>query len=142
MKVAYLQCFCGVSEQMILGALIDAGISMQELKKELVELHIKFEFKIEGSRVEIISEEIDKIRNLDYARLVIEKSSLKKDVIQNITKIFDKIAHLKSEVKINTLSLLYSCAIVIGFKLIGAHKIYISPINVGQGLKESQLGFI
>jgi uncharacterized protein (DUF111 family) len=35
MKIAYFDCFSGASGDMILGALLDAGVSLTELKQEL-----------------------------------------------------------------------------------------------------------
>ena len=45
MKIAYFDCFSGVSGDMILGALIDAGLDIRELKSELDRL------KISGYRI-------------------------------------------------------------------------------------------
>ena len=35
MKIAFLDCFSGISGDMLLGALIDAGLSLEELGKAL-----------------------------------------------------------------------------------------------------------
>ena len=48
MRIAYFDCFAGISGDMTLGALVDAGASFDNLKKELekLELH-EFELKAE-----------------------------------------------------------------------------------------------
>src|SRR4030042_1291388 len=40
MKIAYFDCFSGASGDMILGALIDAGLSPLRLREELKRLHL------------------------------------------------------------------------------------------------------
>ena len=40
MRIAYFDCFSGVSGDMILGALIDAGADLHELESELGKLNI------------------------------------------------------------------------------------------------------
>ena len=40
MRIAYFDCFSGVSGDMILGALIDAGLDLQQLESELSKLKI------------------------------------------------------------------------------------------------------
>ena len=40
MKIAYFDCFAGASGDMILGALVDAGLDIDELKSELAKLHL------------------------------------------------------------------------------------------------------
>jgi hypothetical protein len=40
MRVAYLDCFSGISGDMLLGALIDAGASLEELRAELAKLPV------------------------------------------------------------------------------------------------------
>ena len=40
MKIAYFDCFSGISGDMVLGALIDAGLSLDALIEELNKLKI------------------------------------------------------------------------------------------------------
>ncbi|MEW6163364.1 MAG: nickel insertion protein [Nitrospirota bacterium] len=39
MKIVYLDCFSGISGDMCLGAIVDAGVSLQKLKRELKKIH-------------------------------------------------------------------------------------------------------
>ena len=41
MKTAYLDCFSGISGDMFLGALLDAGLSYDKLNQHLTSLPIK-----------------------------------------------------------------------------------------------------
>ena len=46
MRIAYLDCFSGISGDMFLGALIDAGVSAQVLQDAVVALNIGAKLKI------------------------------------------------------------------------------------------------
>lgn len=64
MKILYYDCFCGISGDMNLGALIDLGVDAEHLKNELSKLHIDAEFSLEikkglkngisGTKVDVI----------------------------------------------------------------------------------------
>lgn len=64
MKVLYYDVFCGISGDMNLGALVDLGVDLQALKRELKKLNIDEEFDLEvrrdmkhgitGSKVDVI----------------------------------------------------------------------------------------
>jgi len=51
MRVAYFDCFAGISGDMTLGALVDAGADFELLKTELGRLHIHDEFELSLERV-------------------------------------------------------------------------------------------
>ena len=51
MKIAYLDCFSGISGDMLIGALIDAGFPLEELRKVLQSL------PLEGFSLDVIREE-------------------------------------------------------------------------------------
>ena len=40
MRIAYFNCFSGISGDMIIGALLDAGLKKERLEKELHKLHL------------------------------------------------------------------------------------------------------
>ena len=50
MKTAYFDCFSGISGDMIIGALIDLGLNVDFLKKELGKLNLKG-YKIESKNI-------------------------------------------------------------------------------------------
>ncbi|GIP27590.1 hypothetical protein J23TS9_27200 [Paenibacillus sp. J23TS9] len=51
MKTLYLDCFSGISGDMFIGALIDAGADPDKLKEELKKLHIEEEYDLKWGNV-------------------------------------------------------------------------------------------
>ena len=48
MKIAYFDCFAGASGDMILGALLDAGLTIDRLREEIAKLHLShYELDVE-----------------------------------------------------------------------------------------------
>jgi len=87
MKILYFDCFSGVSGNMILGAMVDAGIDIKALKKELKKLDLhSYSLKvskvkrkgIKGTKVDVI---VDKKKHLHHThykdiKRLIERSKL------------------------------------------------------------------
>ena len=51
MRAIYLDCFAGISGNMFLGALLQAGVPVAVLEKELAKLQLQDEFHLEISTV-------------------------------------------------------------------------------------------
>lgn len=51
MRIAYFDCFAGISGDMTLGALVDAGVDLEALKRELRKLGLAGEFEITAEKV-------------------------------------------------------------------------------------------
>ncbi|WP_265416716.1 LarC family nickel insertion protein [Alkalihalobacillus deserti] len=51
MKILYLDCFSGISGDMMIGALLDAGADPFKLEAELTKLHITEEYKLKWTKV-------------------------------------------------------------------------------------------
>ena len=48
MKIAYFDCFAGASGDMILGALLDAGLTIERLREEISKLYLShYELDVE-----------------------------------------------------------------------------------------------
>lgn len=64
MKVLYYDCFCGISGDMNLGALLDLGVDEVHLRRELSKLNLDFEYELQvkkdnkngisGTRVDVV----------------------------------------------------------------------------------------
>ncbi|MDY6821417.1 MAG: nickel pincer cofactor biosynthesis protein LarC [Deferribacterota bacterium] len=120
MKISYFDCFSGISGDMILGALIDAGLDIDLWKKELLKLPIpESEYRIEitkankifmeGTKVNIIeldnnsihqgkNKDHKKHRHLNDILEIIEISKLNNNVKLLSNKIFKRIAEVESKI--------------------------------------------
>ena len=104
-KIAYADCFSGVSGDMFLGALIDAGLPLEKLQAELTKLDLeKFTLRsikrqdqsISSTRLVIESEKSDTVRAWKDIRLLIRQSSLKNSVKEKSIHIFSCLAEAEA----------------------------------------------
>ena len=163
MKIAYFDCFSGVSGDMILGALVDAGLEVSDLEAELSQLPVRgFRLQAEkttrcgisGTKVNVITEEHRTERHLPDVNEIIDRSALSEDIKDSSRKIFAELAgveariHQKSvdEVHFHEISGLDSIVDVVG-SLVGLKKLSIeavhaSRIHVGTGFVGCQHGML
>ena len=90
MKIAYLDCFSGISGDMTLGALLHAGLQKEILLSELNKLDLTGytiqsqsarRGSISGIQVQVIIEKDQPERNLEEILGLIEKSGDRKSVV-------------------------------------------------------------
>jgi uncharacterized protein (TIGR00299 family) protein len=165
MKIAYFDCFAGASGDMILGALIDAGLSLEQLKNELAKLHlthydihVKKVLKkgIGGSQV-VISVGDDHHhhhRHLHKIEEIIEKSDLGESVKEKGLKIFRRLAEAEAKIHKTTIDKIHFHEVgaidaiidvvgaVVGINALGIEKVYCSPLHVGTGTVECTHGIL
>ncbi len=108
MNILYFDCTYGISGDMTLGALIDAGADFEELKNRLSELSVK-NFSLEKKTIKrcgisavkidvITNHEHESHRSLKDITKIIEKSNLPKFVKENSLKAFNIIGEAESKV--------------------------------------------
>ncbi|MBW1769160.1 MAG: DUF111 family protein, partial [Deltaproteobacteria bacterium] len=105
MKIAFLDCFSGISGDMFLGALLDAGLSFDELERCLKSLpfeHYRLEMRrearnhISGTRFIVLPEGKEPAhRNLGAIRKIIEQGNLSIAVKDKSIEIFEDIARVE-----------------------------------------------
>lgn len=163
MKAAYFDCFSGISGDMILGALIDSGLDIDYLKKELKKLALSgYEINtrtvekkhITGTKVDIIVKEDQNHRNLKDINKIIDNSALDSDIKETSKKIFMKLAQAESKVHntdINKVhfhevgaldSILDIVGVIIALKKLEIKKIYSSDLHLGSGFVKCAHGMI
>ncbi len=162
MKIAYFDCFSGISGDMILGAILDLGVSLNDLKRELGKLKLsgyQLELKstvkgvIRGSRLEIkLSSTSQPLRNLNHIQQIIDHSSLAASIKQPASHIFKRLAEAEAKVhgvKLEEVHFHETGAVdtiidvvgaVAGLALLGIEQVVASPINVGGGMVDTQHG--
>ena len=111
MRILYFDCPTGISGDMCLASLIDLGVSVEKLKKELKKLNLSgYEIKVtrenrgavNGVRFKVRSSETHPHRTFKDIKNLIERSGLKKNVKELSVRIFTNLA--KAEGKIHGIS--------------------------------------
>jgi len=163
MRVAYFDCNSGVSGDMFVASLLDAGLSFASLEKELKKLNIP-DFSIDMKKVtrgsltaikfNIIDKTEPKERNINDVREIIESSELDDVVKSRAVEIFKTIAEAEATVhgdKIENIhfhevgaidSIVDILASVIGLDELGIEKCFSSRVHLGSGFTECQHGII
>lgn len=164
MKIAYFDCFSGASGDMILGALIDAGLSLRQLKEELKKMEIPT-ISLKTKRVlrgglfgtQVIVEgkgEKKTHRTLKELRGIIDQSGLKPSIKEKTKNILERIASVearihrkpKEEVHFHEIGGLDSLVDIVGaiwgVEQLQIQKVYVSPVNVGSGFVRCEHGIL
>jgi len=160
LKIAYFDCFSGISGDMCLGALVDAGISTKILEKELKKIPIEG-YKLTSKKVERNHFAARKVnvfisaqrrgkgpkRWKDIERLI-QKSLLSEEIKRKGYEVFKRLFKAEAKVhgeSLNTVHLHELGAVdtivdifgtIIGLAMLGIDKVYASPINLGSGTIE------
>ena len=154
MKLAYFDCFSGISGDMTLGALIDASCSVEHLRSELGGLQVPgWELSAEkvwkngmaATYVKVKTEDQQKHRSLGAILEILQESRIAAPVRERAAAIFTKLGEAEARVhdvpveKIHFHEVGAVDAIVdivgacIGFHALGIEKFACSALNVGGG---------
>lgn len=161
MKIAYFDCFSGISGDMVLGALVDAGCDLAQLETELRRIPIlgwtisaaKVTRKgLAATHVHVESSERHHHRSLLTILQLIKEAGLSAQVSERASKIFQRLGEVEARVhgvpieQIHFHEVGAVDAIVdivgaaIGFELLGIDHFVCSPLNVGGGCVDTQHG--
>ncbi|HJX91201.1 MAG TPA: nickel pincer cofactor biosynthesis protein LarC [Pyrinomonadaceae bacterium] len=161
MKTLYFDCFAGASGDMILGALVAAGVDPDRLRAQLSLLGVEgFSVSFETvnksglsanyARVETAHEH--KHRHLSDIRKIIDDSQLSDDVKQRSIAIFTRLAEAEARVHnepiehvhFHEVGALDAIVDVVGaaicFEMLAIERFVCSPIHVGSGTVEMAHG--
>ncbi|MGC1367313.1 MAG: nickel pincer cofactor biosynthesis protein LarC [Candidatus Acidiferrum sp.] len=163
MKLAYFDCFSGISGDMTLGALVDAGCAVEHLRAELGGLQVAgWELTAEkvwkngmaATYVKVVTEDQSKHRSLGAILEILEKSKLAPQVRVRAGAIFRKLGEAEARVhdvpleKIHFHEVGAVDAIVdiagacVGFEVLGIEKFACSALNVGGGTAKMAHGIL
>lgn len=163
MKVAFFDCFAGISGDMTLGAILDAGADETLFRKELSKLGgIEFDLEIkkvvrrgiQATDVQVKIKHEHHHRHLSDITRIIEESALAESVKQKATSIFRALAEAEARVHGTTAESVHFHevgavdAIVdivgacVGLHLLGVERVVVSPLPMGHGWVECQHGRI
>jgi uncharacterized protein (TIGR00299 family) protein len=163
MKLAYFDCFSGISGDMTLGALIDAGCSADLLRTELKSLQVPgWELTTEkvwkngmaATYVRVKTEDQQKHRSLSTILEILTNSRLAPPIQERASRIFQKLGEAEAHVHDAPLEKVHfhevgavdaivdivgSC---IGFQALGIERFASSPLNVGGGTAKMAHGVL
>jgi uncharacterized protein (TIGR00299 family) protein len=163
MKLAYFDCFSGISGDMTLGALIDAGCPVDYLRAELLSLDVPgwtlsaekvWKNGMAATCAKVTTEDTQKHRSLSTILKIIERSKIHPQVKARAAAIFDKLGRAESYVhdapleKVHFHEVGAVDAIVdivgacVGFDALGIAKFASSPLNVGGGTAKTAHGIL
>jgi len=163
MKLAYFDCFSGISGDMTLGALVDAGCAVEQLRAQLRGLQVPgWELTAEkvwkngmaATYVKVVTEDQSKHRSLSAILEILEKSQLGSGVRERAGAIFRKLGEAEARVHDAPLEKMHFHevgavdAIVdivgacVGFQALGIEKFACSPLNVGGGTAKMAHGVL
>lgn len=160
----HFDCFSGVSGDMVLGALVDAGLPLAQLAAELTRLKVDG-YRLEQRQVHRGALHATKVtvaikrgfeRPLTLARIhrVVASSSLPTVVKQRSRAVFDRLAEAeglahrvaKQDVHFHEVGVIDSfvdvVGSVLGCQLLGVTHVTASPINVGAGTIKTSHGVL
>lgn len=163
MKLAYFDCFSGISGDMTLGALVDAGCHVEHLRSELRALAVPgWELSAEkvwkngmaAVRVKVKSEEQGKHRALHAILEILQKSTLAAPIRQRAAAIFTRLGEAEARVHDVPLEQIHFHEVgavdamvdivgaCIGFHALGVEKFACSALNVGGGMVKMAHGIL
>ncbi|MBA2276231.1 MAG: nickel pincer cofactor biosynthesis protein LarC [Chloroflexia bacterium] len=163
MKIAFFDPFSGASGDMILGALVDAGLSLPSLSSELSKLDLTgYQIRsgptqqhgVHGTRVVVDVGAEQQTRDWREIRALIEASALDEPVKRAALTIFGRLA--AAEAKIHGAevehvhfhevggvdAIIDICGACIGLALLGVEEVFSGPPQLGSGFAQSQHGTI
>ncbi|MDE2686902.1 MAG: nickel pincer cofactor biosynthesis protein LarC [Chloroflexota bacterium] len=164
MSSAYFQCIGGASGDMILGALLDAGLSIDDLRGALAKLNTSgYALKsqraqrggLEGTHLVVELEELGRKSHTigDFVSIV-ETSGLSDSVVRQSRDIFLRIGEAEARVhgtqpgethlhELGTLDTLVDVVgSVAGLEMLGVDKVYCSAFPSGSGVVRSAHGLL
>jgi pyridinium-3,5-bisthiocarboxylic acid mononucleotide nickel chelatase len=160
MRICYLDTFSGISGDMLVGALADAGADSSTIVEALQSLAVGASVSFEkvkrcgiaASKFRVGVEEAPKHRHLSGILKMIDSASLPGRVKQNASAVFQRLGEAEAavhqtpieKVHFHEVGALDSIADIVGsclgFELLGVDAIYCSPLNLGSGTVTGEHG--
>jgi uncharacterized protein (TIGR00299 family) protein len=155
MRTLYFDCFAGISGDMTIGALLDAGVRFEDLREQLGTVPLR-DYKISAERVMRGSLAATKFnvafqeaehheRHLSDIAEMVERSQLSAKTKARATQIFEKLAAAEAQVHGKTIeevhfhevgavdSIIDIVGAAICSELLGIERFVCSPLRVGYG---------
>ncbi len=162
MRCIYFDCFSGASGDMIVGALLDAGLELEVLRRELDRLKLPG-YHIEATRVSrggisgtkfdvVIEKAAGERRGLNDILKIIQESGLGERVRRDSVRIFRRLAQAEAKVhdtdtdevhfhEIGAVDAIVDVVgAVVGLEKLGIERVTVSALRTGTGFVECEHG--
>lgn len=163
-RALYFDCFAGASGDMIIGALLDLGLELDALNKNLASLKLSG-YEIKAGRVKRsgiaavkfdvqVDESSQPGRYLSDIKKIIQQSTLSEKSKAASTGIFELLAQAEARVHGTTADLVHFHEVgavdsiidivgaCIGFELLGIEQFISSPLRIGRGFVHAEHGLM
>jgi uncharacterized protein (TIGR00299 family) protein len=164
MKIAYADCFSGISGDMFLASLLDAGLPLDTLREGISKLNLqeKVELRLSETRkgalrassLEVIISPSHHQRHLSDILEILSASQLSAHVKQTTEQIFHLLAQAEARVHGESIeqvhfhevgaldSIVDVTGAVFGLEALGIEHLYASPLPYGAGTVSSEHGIL
>ncbi len=162
-RIAYFDCYSGISGDMILGALIDLGVDPGKIRKALKTIDLKgYKLKssqvqrgsISGTKAQVSVDKSfhPKVRKYSDIKKLLANSDLSSTSKKNAQEIFKRIAMVEAAVHNTTIEKIHFHEVgavdsivdivggVVAIESLKLDRIYASPLNTGEGFVQSAHG--
>lgn len=163
MRIAYFDCFNGAAGDMILGALVDAGLGADGLREELAKLRLD-DFALEigktkkqgfaATQVVVKTTAPASHRHLRHIVEILDRAALSDTVRDRAKKVFRRLAEAEAAVHNTQIESVHFHEVgavdaivdvvgtVAGLERLGVQRIECSPVPVGSGTVTSDHGVL
>lgn len=160
-NLAYLDCSSGISGDMFLAALLDAGVELGRLRGELAKIDLgPYEFTqsrvmrggLAGNRVEIVVPGKQPHRHLSHIERLIGTASMDDAVKQKSLRVFRRLGEAEAKLHNQPIEKIHFhevgavdaivdiVGVCLGLAMLGNPELVCSPLNVGGGRVEAAHG--
>ncbi|HXH10235.1 MAG TPA: nickel pincer cofactor biosynthesis protein LarC [Alphaproteobacteria bacterium] len=164
MRIAYFDCFSGISGDMAIGALLDAGLSFEALRTQLAALNISGyalaaekvkKHGIAGTKFHVdVHDPGPHHRRLRDIEAILRASRLEGQIQERALAVFTRLAEAEALIHQTTVddvhfhevgavdSIVDITGTVIGLHMLGVQRVIASPVNVGAGFVRAAHGVL
>jgi len=161
MRIAYFDCIAGISGDMALAALIDAGADFDELRLHLVKLPLeRFDMDVEetdqqglrATRVTVRASSAGVIRTYASIRALLDAADLPPEALQLAQRIFRRLAEAEARVHHKEVenvtfhevgavdSIVDIAGTALALSMLGIERVFASAIPTGLGMTKTEHG--
>ncbi len=163
MKIAYFDCIAGASGDMILGAMLDAGLAEETLQEQLALLHLD-DFTLRcrhvdkngfsAMKVDVLVTEDVPARHLPEIEAIVTESDLPQTIKERATAIFRRLGEVEANIHGTTLDQVHLHELggvdtivdvvgaLVGLEALRVEQVVASPLPMGRGFVRGAHGQI